>query len=141
MPATHTLPIEQLIRSFKDRSLPAAHFTHEAHLRTGLWYVYHHQDDEATCLLRAGIIIYNHSQGGVNDASNGYHETITLFWIAILSRFVRQFPADTAFEEIEQKFMNSPLADKNLPFLYFSRERLLSAAARSRWMEPDIQPI
>jgi hypothetical protein len=141
MPETPTLSIEQLVQSFQDLSLPLSEWTHEAHLRAGLWHVYHYSLDEATCLLRAGIIIYNHAQGGKNTPNSGYHETITLFWISVLDHFVKTFPAGNSLPFIENQFLQSKWASKNLPFLYFSRERLFSVKARSRWIEPDLQPL
>lgn len=141
MPTTPHLPIDQLVKGFQDHSLPLSQWTHEAHLRTGLWHLYHYSPDEATCILRAGIITYNHAQGGTNTPTGGYHETITLFWIAVLHHFIQQFSSDTTFAALEQQFLAGPLSDKNLPFLYFSRQRLLSTAARSRWMEPDLQAM
>jgi hypothetical protein len=31
--------------------------------------------------------------------------------------------------------------DKNLPFRYWSRERLMSPEARAGWVEPDLEPL
>lgn len=141
MPESSILPIDQLANAFQDQSLPPSRWTHEAHLRVGLWHVYHYSLEEATCLLRAGIIIYNHVQGTPNTPSSGYHETITLFWTRILYHFAHSFSADTSLADIEFQFLKSDLFSKNLPFLYFSRERLFSVEARSRWIEPDLQPL
>lgn len=141
MPATHILPIDMLVQAFADRSLPLEQWTHEAHLRTALYYLYHHSEAEATCLLRSGIIIYNHHQGGVNTPDNGYHETLTLFWITIISRFIKSHASGNPLAAMEKDFLNCSQADKNLPFSYFSRQRLLSTEARSRWVEPDLQPL
>ena len=37
--------------------------------------------------------------------------------------------------------LKSPLADKNLLFKFYSRETLMSARAKSEWVEPDIAPL
>jgi hypothetical protein len=31
--------------------------------------------------------------------------------------------------------------DRNLPFTYYSRERLMSPEARRGWVEPDLRPL
>ena len=82
--------IANLIEGFKSRTLPAAHWTHEAHLITGLWFNYNYSDLEAICFLRSGIISYNISSGGENTPEKGYHETLTLFWCRILNNFVKK---------------------------------------------------
>ena len=33
------------------------------------------------------------------------------------------------------------MADKNLLFQFYSRETLMSARAKSEWVEPDIAPL
>ena len=59
--------IQTLIEGFRSRTLPAAQWTHEAHLVTGLWFNYRYSDLEAICYLRSGIISYNISTGGENS--------------------------------------------------------------------------
>src|SRR5215218_2173125 len=76
--------IETLVRGFEDGSLPRAEWTHEAHLTMALWYLRLHPRDEATRLVRDGIRRYNEGQGN----ATGYHETITLAWIAVIVRFL-----------------------------------------------------
>ncbi len=76
--------IEALVRSFEDGSLPRSEWTHASHLLVGLWYLSRHPRDQATILMRDGIRRYNHIHG--RDA--GYHETITLAWLAVIARFL-----------------------------------------------------
>jgi hypothetical protein len=61
------------------RTLPKSEWTHEAHLRAGLWHAVHHPDAIALNLLRERIRAYNESTGVANTASSGYHETTTRF--------------------------------------------------------------
>ena len=49
-----------------------------------LWYLRRHNRDEATRLIRDGIQRYNERQGNLT----GYHETITLAWVAVIERFL-----------------------------------------------------
>jgi hypothetical protein len=67
-----------------------------------------------------------------------YHETITLFWVHLLSR-VRAASGGEHLEEIVHA--NPQLLEKNFPLAYYSTERLFSNEARISWVEPDLKPI
>jgi hypothetical protein len=67
-----------------------------------------------------------------------YHETITLFWVHLLSR-VRAASGREHLEEIVHA--NPQLLEKNFPLAYYSAERLFSNKARTSWVEPDLKPL
>jgi len=67
-----------------------------------------------------------------------YHETITLFWVRLLSR-VRANGGAEPLEEIVHA--NPQLLEKNFPLTYYSSERLFSDEARTSWVEPDLKPL
>jgi hypothetical protein len=50
---------DQLAAAFCERTLPKGQWTHEAHLRVGLWHVLRHPADRALDLLRERISAYN----------------------------------------------------------------------------------
>jgi hypothetical protein len=65
-----------------------------------------------------------------------YHETITLFWVRLLSRA----HAASRAERLEDIVHANPqLLEKNLPLAYYSPERLFSDEARTSWIEPDLK--
>ena len=76
--------IESFIRAFEDGSLSRSEWTHSRHLIMALWYLRRHGRDEATTLIRDGIRRHNECQENVT----GYHETITLAWVAVIERFL-----------------------------------------------------
>ena len=80
--------IERFIRRFEDTSLPHSEWTHGKHLIVALVYLARHPRDEATERIRHGIQRLNHRY----DNPNGYHETITLAWIEVVSRFLERRP-------------------------------------------------
>ena len=129
-----------LIEGFRSRTLPAAHWTHEAHLITGLWFNYNYSELEAICFLRSGIISYNISSGGENTPEKGYHETLTLFWCRILNNFVK-LNEGLSLVDLCDKFLGSKWSSKELPLEYYSREVLLSLEARATWVAPNIQNL
>ena len=132
--------ILNLIEGFKTRTLPAAHWTHEAHLITGLWFNYNYSELEAICFLRSGIISYNISSGGENTAAKGYHETLTLFWCRILNTFVKKNEG-LSLVDLCDKCLRSKWSSKELPFEYYSREVLFSLQARATWVAPNLQNL
>lgn len=67
-----------------------------------------------------------------------YHETITLFWVHLLSRA----SAGSRGERLEEIVRADPqLLEKNFPLAYYSAERLFSDEARTSWVEPDLKPL
>jgi hypothetical protein len=67
-----------------------------------------------------------------------YHETITLFWVHVLSR-AHAGKRGGRLEEIVHA--NPQLLEKNFPLAYYSAERLFSDEARISWVEPDLKPL
>ena len=86
--------IDELAARFEACAIPAAEWTHEAHLIVGLWHVDRYGADEALVRLRSGIRRLNESQGGVNSATDGYHETITAAYVQLLAQYLDICPDD-----------------------------------------------
>lgn len=133
------IPLENFIQLFEQRNLPAKYWTHEAHLTVGVWYLSQYTKVEATCWLRSGIIAHNIASGGKNTPTNGYHETITLFWIEIIHAFLQKLKGVFFIEEKIEQFLNSPFSDKNLLYEYYTKKRLFSTLARAVWVAPDLK--
>ena len=133
--------IKELVAGFENRSLPSTAWTHEAHLSVGLWYILEYGLDVALCRIRPGIIAYNLASGGENTPDSGYHETLTIFWMRILHRFVQENAGSRRYETIRQELFSSFYADKELPLKYYSREVLFSARARGQWVEPNLKAL
>jgi len=132
--------IEGFIAAFEKCTLSRAEWTHRAHLTMATWYLFKHPAPVATPLIRNGILKINAAVGIVSDADHGYHETITQFYIGVIGHHLRRDGhAGSVLSAV-----NSLLAargHKDLPFEYYSRERLMSREARARWVEPDLKPF
>ena len=131
---------ERTVKAFNNLSLPKEKWTHEAHLRVGLWYLLHYSPAEAMCRLRAGICQYNIACGVANTETSGYHETITKFYVTIISYFLQRQNANLPIEELAAKLLES-YGDRNLLLSYYSQARLMSPEARYRWVEPNLLPM
>ena len=132
--------IESLVAQFHNRTLPKEAWTHEAHLVTAIWFHVHHSPDEAIAYLRSGIITYNDSLGGKNSPTDGYHETMTLFWCRVIAAFVAANRQRSPVEMCSI-FLNSIQANKEYPLTFYSRETLFSVKARATWVDPDRTPL
>ena len=132
--------IDALILRFENRTLPKAEWTHAAHLTAGLYYLYHHDFYEALCILKGKIISYNVAAGGTNSPTEGYHETLTLFWLHKLQNFLagkKQQPLHALCNEL----LGGEFSSRELPLIHYSREKLFSVMARATWIEPDLKPL
>ncbi len=67
-----------------------------------------------------------------------YHETITLFWVHLLSR---AYAASRGGSLEDIVHANPQLLEKNFPLAYYSAGRLFSDEARTSWVEPDLKPL
>ena len=136
-----TPPLEELVAAFREGTLPRAAWTHEAHLRVGAWHVHHHGAAEALDLLRGRITRLNERHGTVNSDTSGYHETITAAYVKVIDAFLATFAREIALETRVEALLAGPLAERTALFRYWSREVLMSAAARRAWVEPDLAPL
>jgi hypothetical protein len=132
--------ISSLAAAFYERTLPKKYWTHQAHLKVGLWTLLHFPPDQALDRLRENIRLYNEACGGVNTDSAGYHETITRFYVWLIDRFLATSDRRQTVDQLADDLIRLH-GDKNAPFAYWSKERLLSREARLAWCEPDIRPL
>jgi hypothetical protein len=100
----------------------------------------HYSELEATNYIRNGIKQYNHAIGIKTTKDSGYHETITLFWIEIVRRYLSVAIANGSFVDIANGLIDS-CANPHLPLEYYSRELLMSWDARKSWVKPDLKPL
>jgi hypothetical protein len=128
----------RLVREFESCTLPRAEWTHHAHLVVALWYLVRHTEAEATKLTRDGIKRYNKACGVETTKTSGYHETITVFYIRAIRKFLSTANRDCTLAALANSLINI-CGDKNLPLEYYSRERLMSWEARTAWLEPDLK--
>lgn len=128
--------IEDLVNSFLNLTLPAKDWTHEAHLTTALFLLKKYSAEEVTCMLRSGIITYNKAAGGENTPTKGYHETLTLFWIKTIGKWLEE-NKETDLVAVCNKFLKSDYASRDYALRFYTKELLFSTKARALWTEPD----
>ena len=118
-------------------TLPREAWTHEAHLAACTWLVRDRPDIDIHRELPSIIAAYNVSVGGVNDDTQGYHETITQVYIAGVKAHLMEAVNDMPLYEAVNALLLSERGKRDWPLRFYTRELLFSAQARRAFVEPD----
>lgn len=129
--------IDEFIAAFEAGTLPKTRWTHAAHLLTGACYVHALGEAAAIEKMRLCVSRYNEAVGGKNTETSGYHETITVAWIKVLARLLRES------EPIErQPFAALAVqrfeAERGYLQQYYDFDLVGSVEARRRWIAPTL---
>jgi hypothetical protein len=135
---TNTEEVYALVKAFENRTIPKGEWTHQAQLAVGLYYCKTRPFVVAKNVMRDGIYWLNDAHGTPNTDDNGYHETLTVFWLKRIWNFL-----DERIETLSLAALANELIevydDPALPFSYYSRGLLLSASARHEYFPPDLR--
>ena len=140
-PFTDSAAIRHIGEGLLGRTLPKAEWTHEAHLAACLWLVRERPDIDPERDLPAIISRYNASVGGVNDDTQGYHETITQCFVCAVRLHLAGPDGDLDLADAVNALLLSPFGNRNWPLAYYSRDVLFSVAARRAFVVPDRAPL
>jgi hypothetical protein len=121
-------------------ALPREAWTHEAHLGACLWLLSERPDIDIDAEIGTIIRRFNESVGGVNDDTQGYHDSITRAYVAGVRLFLSQ-TAETALAARVNALLMSDMGRREWPLRFYSRERLFSVPARRGFVEPDLAPL
>jgi hypothetical protein len=130
----------EFIKKFQDCNLPFHEWTHKAHLIVGLFHVLNHKEDSLD-LMRERIMKFNTSKGVINSDNSGYHETITIFWLWAIKKFLDAYHKKDFSRETIEALVNSKFAESKFPLNYYTKEHLMSVQARKNWIEPDLKKL
>jgi Uma2 family endonuclease len=132
------------IRSIGERmlacTLPKSEWTHEAHLSTCAWLILERPDILPERDLPHLIRRYNESVGGVNDETQGYHETITQVSIRAIRAALARSEGGSLAARVNDLLL-APEGRRDWPLRFYSPDRLFSREARLGWVEPDLCPF
>jgi hypothetical protein len=132
--------IRRIVAGLLDCSLPRMEWTHEAHLAAVSGFLLEKSEMPLEQQLPAIISSYNIASGGVNDDTQGYHETLTHYWIASARSFHSGGAAAPLVARVN-RYIGSPEGRRDAPFRHYSRELLFSVAARRSFLDPDLMPF
>ncbi|MFO0848521.1 MAG: hypothetical protein U0871_08195 [Gemmataceae bacterium] len=125
---------DEFLAAFETGTLPKPAWTHQAHVRMAWLYLTRLTVEQAVQKARVGIRAYNAAQGN----QTGYHDTVTVAFVRLIASRLTAGEGLGAFLE-----RNPDLLDRHRPPLlrHYSRDRLESAEARARFVEPDLLPL
>jgi hypothetical protein len=117
------------------RVLPAD-FTHRAHLRLAYCYLVAADSERAVAQFRQAIGRF--LQYNVVDPDK-YSETLTQAWVLAVDHFMHSCGDTVSADAFLSK---SPrLLDAKIMLTHYTKDVLFSAAARTRFVEPNLLPI
>ena len=126
---------------FTAQEIPAAEWTHTAHLMTGAWHVFHLGPDVALERLRDGIPRLNQDARHRGDAHarlpRDHHPRLRRAACHLPGRLPPAIPLGARVATL----LESPLGRREALLSFYARERLMSPEARARWVEPDQGPL
>ena len=133
--------LNDFLESFERGTWPKSAWNHAAHVAVAACYLIEYPDEDASGYVRRGIVHYNQCVGTVNSDHSGYHETITLFWLAIVRARLREL-ADGLSRVDAVRFLVTELAPQRDLFReYYSFDVVRSVEARRSWIAPDVKPL
>ncbi len=130
--------IERIGEGLLARTLPRADWTHEAHLAATTYLVLRRPDIDLNKRLPDIIRRYNGSVGGVNDDTQGYHETITRTYLHGVRLFMAEADHTKPLHALVNDLLHSPAGRREWPLRFYSAERLFSVEARRNFVPPDL---
>ena len=127
--------IREVVEKFEGCELTLEEFTHARHLTVACWYLCTLPRPQALRRMRGGLqrFIAHHQK-------QGYHETITRFWMELLCNYLCQLPEGCTITRKVNGAVDR-FASKDVLYHYYTRERVMSDAARAAWVEPDLRAL
>ena len=123
------------------RTLPRAEWTHEAHLAATTWLARDRPDIDLDAGIATIISTYNASVGGVNDDTQGYHDTITrAFLVGVRAHLSGRDPREPLADAVNA-LLASPAGRRDWPLRFYSHALLFSVPARRSFVAPDLAPL
>ncbi len=129
------------LSAFEQGTWPKTDWTHAAHITVAACYLLAYPLEEATDRMRSGIRRYNECVGTANTDHSGYHETLTVFWMAIVKACLARLPLETPRLDAVRAVVAELGAKRDLFKEYYSFDVVKSVEARKKWIEPDLQGL
>lgn len=123
------------------RTLAKEEWTHEAHLGGTTYLLLKRPDIDLDAELPGFIRRFNESVGGVNDSTQGYHETITRAYLRGIRLFLEEADPEEPLHELVNQLLLSPIGRRDWPLRFWSKNRLMTPKARLAFVEPDLAAL
>ena len=131
--------LASFMQAFEDGQLPKASWIHASHIAVATVYLRRCRG-EALPTMRAAIVRYNQAVGTENSESSGYHETLTIFWLAVLAECLDSMDATSTVDAV-CRLIGMFGGRRSLHTEYYSTDIVKSLEARRSWFPPDKKPL
>ena len=135
-----TEAVEHIYQGIKDSTLPKAEWTHGGHLCGAVGILVEIGLVEAERIMPDIIRRYNVACGITNSDTEGYHHTLTLFYLRVIARELEQINTNSLGDKATS-ILKSEISARDYPLRYYEKTRLFSKEARLNWIEPDRRPL
>jgi len=120
---------KQIAAGLLDASLPQHEWTHRGHITATHVLIREHGHDATLAFCRERIPRLNDAHGVENSDTGGYHETLTVFYVAAVADAVaRGLTIDETVAEL----------DRDVALRWWSEPVLMSVKARRAFVAPDV---
>jgi hypothetical protein len=120
---------DQIAAGLLDASLPQPEWTHRGHITAAHVLISAHGPEETLALCREHIPLLNNAHGVENSDTGGYHDTLTVFFVAAVADAIgRGLTIDETAAEL----------DRDAALRWWSEPVLMSVEARHGFVTPDI---
>lgn len=119
----------RLVHQLEQCRISPEEFHHRDHLAVAVAYLYSADFECAMEKIRATLLKFIQYHG-----KNGYHETLTRFWMLQVEQRIDR--NECLHRSVER--MRAALADAKLVYEFYTKERLSSVEAKEGWVEPDL---
>jgi len=133
--------VRRVIEAFEAGAIPKPDWNHRTHLVVASWYLEHFDEEEARDRVVTGILRYNRLNGIERTRTSGYHETLTLFWLALARGFLKSLPESATSLERINRCVTAYEGKRDLFLEHYRAETIWSWDARRAWTEPDRMPL
>jgi len=126
-----------LLSHFEAGTWPIADWRHIHHLAVAACYI--RENLNSMDRLRDSIKHYNLSQGGRNTEDSGYHETLTRFWVEVITNYLESLPSGLPRLEVARLVVANFASQRDLFQTYYDFDVVKSREARQVWIPPSRQ--
>lgn len=127
-----------IIDGLKARTLAKTEWTHGAHLVAALALLDEKGLGGALSAMPDMIRRYNEASGVHNSDTEGYHHTITVFYLHVINDFIARNPKASVHEDASA-LLGSALAARDYALNFYTKDLLFSVDARRDYVSPDIK--
>ncbi len=132
--------VARIHNGLRARTLPKPEWTHAAHLTVATALLAKLGLAGAEAEMPGLIRAYNEATGVPNSDSEGYHHSMTLFFLRRIDQFLAPHKNEPLPLRVT-RLLASPLAERSYPLTFYSHKKLFSVEARRNWTPPDLKPI